>query len=148
MLDSAVVQLMALRLQRHQENAAALARFLQSRPEVAWVNHPSLPERPAHALARDQFAGRGYGAMLTSGLADAAACRRFIDRLKLISNLANLGDCKTLVIHPRSTQLVSLPDETCRELGVPDNLLRLSVGVEAVEDLQDDLVRALAKAAA
>lgn len=139
---------LALRLERHQENAAALARFLQSRPEVAWVNHPSLPERPAHAVAARQFAGRGYGAMLTFGLADAAACRRFIDGLELVSNLANLGDCKTLIIHPRSTQLVSCDDETCRALGVPGDLLRLSVGVEAVEDIQDDLAQALAKATA
>lgn len=134
---------LALRMGRHSENALAVARFLASRPEVAWVNYPGLEEHPSHDLARRQFGGRGFGGMLTFGLQDENSCLQFINSLDLIYHLANLGDCKTLVIHPYSTQFISFDERTKRQMGVGPDLLRLSVGIEAVDDICDDIGQAL-----
>jgi O-acetylhomoserine (thiol)-lyase len=134
---------LALRMERHSENALTVARFLESRPEVAWVNYPGLEAHASHALAQQQFGGRGFGGMLTFGLKDERACAQFIDHLELIYHLANLGDCKTLVIHPYSTQFVSFDERTKRQMGVGPDLLRLSVGIEAAQDICDDLGQAL-----
>ena len=134
---------LAVRMPRHQENALAAARFLKDRPEVAWVNYPGLAEHPDHTLADRQFGGRGFGGLLTFGLDDQKTCRAFIDRLELIQNLANLGDCKTLIIHPCSTQYNAFDEKTRSELGIADSLLRLSVGIEHVDDILEDIEQAL-----
>jgi O-acetylhomoserine (thiol)-lyase len=134
---------LALRMARHSENALAVARFLQSRREVAWVNYPGLETHPSHNLAQRQFGGRGFGGMLSFGLKDEKACKQFIDHLELIYHLANLGDCKTLVIHPYSTQFVSFDERTKTQMGVGPDLLRLSVGIEAADDICDDIGQAL-----
>jgi O-acetylhomoserine (thiol)-lyase len=132
-----------LRMPRHMENAAALAEFLQSRPEVAWVNYPGLSDHPCHDLAETQFAGKGFGSLMTFGLKDGSRCMEFVDNLELVSTVANLGDSKTLIIHPRSTQFVSFTDDACREIGIPGEMLRFSVGIEHAGDIRDDLARAL-----
>ena len=134
---------LALRMERHVENAMAVARYLSKRPEVTWVNYPGLEEQPFHKTAGRQFRGKGFGGMLAFGLKDQDACFQFIDSLRLIYHLANLGDCKTLVIHPYSSQYVAFDDDTRKRLSITPDLIRLSVGIEAVEDICADLGQAL-----
>jgi O-acetylhomoserine (thiol)-lyase len=119
--------------------------FLKKRPEVRWVNYPGLEDHPSYAVVRRQFGERGFGGMVAFGLEDQAACFRFIDGLNLIYHLANLGDCKTLVIHPYSSQYVSFDDATRKKLSITPDMIRLSVGIEAVEDICEDLEQALSK---
>lgn len=136
---------LALRMERHMANTVEVARFLKKLREVRWVNYPGLEDHPSYAIARRQFDDRGFGGMLTLGLKDQAACFQFIDSLNLIYHLANLGDCKTLVIHPYSSQYVSFDDATRKKLSITPDMMRLSVGIEAVEDICEDLEQALSK---
>lgn len=135
---------LALRMERHQSNAIKVAKFLTRHAKVKWVNFPGLPNSPAHEVAKAQFNGKGYGALLTFGLKDEKACFEFIRRLKLIYHLANLGDCKTLVIHPWSSQYVTFAEDVRRANGITPDMLRLSVGIEAPEDIMEDIDQALA----
>ncbi len=139
-LDTLVV-----RMERHMSNALEVAHYLESRPEVVCVNYPGLEDHPFREIAVKQFGGRGFGGMMAINLKDQAACFQFIANLQLIYNLANLGDCKTLVIHPHSSQYVSFEESTRQELSITDDLVRLSVGIEAVEDICADLGQALDK---
>jgi O-acetylhomoserine (thiol)-lyase len=134
---------LALRMERHLANTMEVARFLRKRPEVRWVNHPGLDDNPSHATALKQFKGKGFGGMLTFGLKDQAACFRFINSLRLIYHLANLGDCKSMVIHPYSSQYVSFDDATRKRLSITPDMIRFSVGIEAAEDICEDLGQAL-----
>lgn len=134
---------LALRMERHQSNAIKVADFLKRHPKVKWTNFPGLPESPAFESARRQFEGKGYGALLTFGLTDEKACFEFIRRLKLVYHLANLGDCKTLAIHPWSSQYVTFAEEARRANGITPELIRISVGIEAYEDILADLDQAL-----
>ncbi len=136
---------LVLRMERHLENAMKVATFLSRHPNVEWVNYPGLPGHPSHAIAATLFDNKGFGAMLTFGLKDERACFKMIDHLKLIYHLANLGDCKTLIIHPWSTQYVSFQDDAKYNAGVKPGLLRLSVGIEHIDDILEDLDQALAK---
>jgi O-acetylhomoserine (thiol)-lyase len=136
---------LALRMERHMANTMEVARFLKKLPAVRWVNYPGLEDHPSYAIARRQFGDRGFGGMLAFGLKDQAACFRFIDNLQLIYHLANLGDCKTLVIHPYSSQYVSFDDATRQDLSITPDMIRLSVGIEAVEDICEDLEQALSR---
>lgn len=141
------IDTLALRMERHVANAMAVARFLKARPEVAWVNYPGLTGHPGHAMADRQFGGRGFGGLLTFGLKNEEACFAFINRLKLIYHLANLGDCRTLVIHPFSTQYVSFDDAVRERLAIGPEMLRLSVGIEDANDICADIAQALEHAA-
>ncbi len=134
---------LALRMERHVENTMAVARYLRDRPEVAWVNYPGLEDHRHHETAAGQFGGRGFGGILAFGLKNQDACFQFIDNLELVYHLANLGDCKTLVIHPYSSQYVAFDEETRQQLSITPDLIRLSVGIEAVEDICEDLGRSL-----
>jgi O-acetylhomoserine (thiol)-lyase len=134
---------LALRMERHVANGLKVAEFLHRRPEVTWVNYPGLPGHPGRAIAEKQFGGGGFGGVLTFGLADQETCFRFINNLKLIYHLANLGDCKSLVIHPYSSQYLSFPEAEKRDLGVTPDLVRLSVGIEDVEDICADIAQSL-----
>jgi O-acetylhomoserine (thiol)-lyase len=134
---------LALRMERHVTNALEVAHYLEGRSEVECVNYPGLEDHPSRSTAEKQFGGKGFGGMLAFNLKDQAACFTFIDNLKLIYNLANLGDCKTLVIHPHSSQYVSFEESTRQELSITSDLIRLSVGIEAVEDICEDLGQAL-----
>jgi O-acetylhomoserine (thiol)-lyase len=136
---------LALRMERHMANALKVARFLKGHSKVHWVNYPGLDDHPGHETAIKQFAGKGFGALLTFGLASAGACRDLIDNLRLISNLANLGDAKTLILHPRSTQYITHDDDACALAGVGAEMLRLSVGIENADDICEDLEQALGK---
>jgi O-acetylhomoserine (thiol)-lyase len=137
---------LALRMERHLSNAMDVARFLQGLAEVRWVNYSGLKDHPDHNTALAQFAGKGFGGLLTFGLADQQACFRFINSLKLVSHLANIGDCKTLIIHPCSSQYVSFDEQTRDALSIRSDMLRLSVGIEAVEDICEDLAQGLSAA--
>jgi O-acetylhomoserine (thiol)-lyase len=136
---------LALRMERHLSNAMGVARFLEGRSEVRWVNYSGLEGHPDHHTALGQFAGKGFGGVLTFGLEDQGACFRFINNLKLVCHLANLGDCKTLVIHPYSTQYVAFDEQTRQGLSVRPDMIRLSVGIEAIEDICEDLAQGLSK---
>lgn len=142
------IETLSLRMQRHSDNALALARFLQDHPQVAWVRYPGLENDPAHAAARRQFR-HGFGGMVVFGIAGGrAAGERFIDRLELVSHLANVGDAKSLAIHPATTTHSQLSEADQAAAGVTPDLIRLSVGIEDLEDIREDLTRALEAAAA
>jgi len=134
---------LALRMERHMDNALEVARYLKERPEVTWANYPGSKDHPSHDIARKQFGDKGFGGMLAFGLKDQATCFKFINNLRMIYHLANLGDCKTLVIHPYSSQYVSFDDETRQNLSITADLIRLSVGIEAASDICDDLGQSL-----
>ena len=131
-----------LRMERHMDNAIKVASFLKEQPKVEWVNFPGFEEHKCHEIAKTQFNNKGFGAMLTFGLKDQDACFRLIDHLDMILNLANLGDCKTLIIHPYSSQYISFPEDLKNKLADPQ-LLRFSLGIEHVEDICNDLAQAL-----
>jgi O-acetylhomoserine (thiol)-lyase len=133
---------LGLRMERHMANAITVADFLKGHPKVKWVNFPGFSDHKSHAIAERQFGGKGFGAMLTFGLKDQAACFRFVDHLEMILNLANLGDCKSLIIHPYSSQYISFPQDLKNQLADPQ-LLRLSIGIEHVSDIINDLEQAL-----
>jgi len=136
-----------LRMERHSDNALAVARWLKDHPKVAWVNYPGLPEHPTHALAAKYHRGGRFGAILGFGVKGGAeAGRRFIDSLQLFSHLANIGDAKSLAIHPASTTHQQLTEEEQRAAGVTPDFIRLSVGIEALDDILKDLDQALAAA--
>jgi O-acetylhomoserine (thiol)-lyase len=132
-----------LRMPRHCENARAVATWLASHPAVAWVNHPSLPDHPFHALGRKYMPG-GPGAIIGFGIKGGLeAGKRFIDSLEMLSHLANIGDARTLVIHPASTTHQQLDEDQQRAAGVNPEYIRISVGIEDVEDIKDDIDQAL-----
>jgi O-acetylhomoserine (thiol)-lyase len=139
------IETLALRMERHCENALKLARFLSGHEKVRWVNYPGLEDSPYHETAERQFGGR-YGGILTFGLADRAAAFRVINSLTLVKNLANIGDAKTLVIHPASTICCDYSPEVNALMGVTEELVRVSVGIEAIEDILDDFAEALGQA--
>jgi O-acetylhomoserine (thiol)-lyase len=135
-----------LRMQRHSENAMAVAEFLQDHPAVSWVAYPGLPHHPSHALASKYLRG-GYGAVIAFGIKGGLeAGKRFIESLELFSLLANVGDAKSLVIHPASTTHQQLSPEEQEAAGVTPDLVRLSIGIEDPEDLISDLDQALNRA--
>ncbi len=134
---------LALRMERHMENCSKVAGYLRKRKVITWLNYPGLEGHPSHGTALKQFEGKGFGGMLTFGLEDQAACFKFINSLNLIYHLANLGDCKSLVIHPYSSQYVSFDEPTRESLAITPDMIRLSVGIEAVEDICEDLGQAL-----
>ncbi|HOO77310.1 MAG TPA: O-acetylhomoserine aminocarboxypropyltransferase/cysteine synthase [bacterium] len=137
------IETLPLRMARHCENALAVARYLQAHPRAAWVRYPGLEDDPSHALARKYLAGGAGGVVVFGIRGGAAAGARFIDRLRLFSHLANVGDAKSLAIHPASTTHAQLsPAERARS-GLGPDLIRLSVGIEHIDDLIEDLDRAL-----
>jgi O-acetylhomoserine (thiol)-lyase len=135
-----------LRMERHCSNALAIARFLEGHPAVSWVKYPGLASHESHANATRYLSG-GFGGVLTFGvLGGEAAARRVIQELKLFSLLANVGDAKSLVIHPWSTTHEQLSEQERVAAGVSADLIRLSIGIEDIDDLREDLDRALRRA--
>jgi O-acetylhomoserine (thiol)-lyase len=137
------VETLPLRMARHIENTHRILEFLGASDRVAWVNHPDLPAHPDHALAQQLFP-RGAGSILCFGIKGGRdAGKRFIDALRLVSHLANVGDAKTLVIHPASTTHQQLDAAALAAAGVGEDMIRLSVGLEDAEDIIEDLRQAL-----
>jgi len=142
------LETLPLRQQRHSENALAVARWLQRHPLVKWVTYPGLPDDPNHKVAA-KYLKRGFGGLVGFGInGGLEAGRRFINSLKLVSHLANIGDAKSLVIHPASTTHQQLTPAEQLETGVTPDYIRLSVGLENAEDIEADLDQALANATA
>ena len=137
------IDTLGLRMERHMSNALKVADYLTSHKKVKWVNFPGLDDHPDHATAKKMFNNKGFGAMLTFGLENQQQCFNFIDNLGMIFHLANLGDCKTLVIHPWSSQYFSFDSEVKKKLCVTPDLLRLSVGIEHPDDIINDMDQAL-----
>lgn len=138
------LETLPLRMQRHAENALAVAQYLENHEQVTWVSYPGLASHPDHELAK-KYLPKGAGAILTFGIKGGLeAGRKFIDSLKLFSILANVGDAKSLVIHPASTTHSQLTPEQRVTAGVPDELIRLSVGIEDSADIIADIEQALA----
>ncbi|MBP8980353.1 MAG: O-acetylhomoserine aminocarboxypropyltransferase/cysteine synthase, partial [Syntrophobacterales bacterium] len=141
------LETLTLRQQKHSENALAVANFLQDHPLVNWVNYPGLPGHPSHATARKYLQGY-YGALVGFGIKGGLeAGKRFIESVKLLSHLANIGDAKSLVIHPASTTHQQLTREEQEATGVTEDFVRLSIGIEDIEDIKEDIDQALSKAA-
>lgn len=140
------IETLPLRLERHGQNALTLAQWLQAHPKIAWVNYPGLKDHPSHGLAKRYFReGAGFGGILTFGVKGGLqAGKALINGVKLFSRLANVGDAKSLIIHPASTTHQQLSGAERLATGVTDDLIRLSVGLEHLEDLKADLDEALA----
>ncbi len=140
------LETLSLRMERHVANAQKVAEFLEGHPKVAWVTYPGLPSHPDHERAK-KYLPKGPGAVLGFGIKGGLeAGRRFIESLKLFSHLANIGDAKSLAIHPASTTHSQLSEEEQRRAGVTPDFIRLSVGIEDIEDILWDLDQALAAA--
>jgi O-acetylhomoserine (thiol)-lyase len=140
------LETLSLRVKQHCENALEVAKFLESHEAVSWVNYPGLENHPSHKIASKYLNG-GYGALLGFGIKGGIKeGKKFIDNVELLSHLANIGDSKTLVIHPASTTHSNLTTEEQKSTGVTPDFIRLSVGIENVEDIIADIDQALKKA--
>ena len=138
------IETLALRMERHTKNALELARHLKGHKAVAWVRYASLPDSPFYERAR-KYTPMGAGSVLTFGIKGGKdSALRFIDRVKLASHLANVGDAKTLVLHPAGTSHQQLTEEALKAAGVTQDLVRVSVGIEDINDIIWDFDQALA----
>lgn len=138
------LETLALRIERHSENALKVAQYLQQHPKVKWVNYAGLPEHPQHHLVDEYLSGQASG-ILSFGVEDGReGGTRFIDALKLFTRLVNIGDAKSLACHPATTTHRQLSPEELQKAGVSEDLVRLSVGIEHIDDLIADLEQALA----
>ena len=135
-----------VRMDRHVENALAVAKFLEEHPQVSWVNYPSLPSSRYYDLAK-KYLPKGAGGIMTFGIKGGqAAGVKFIEGAQLMSHLANVGDAKTLVIHPASTTHRQLSEEDQLKAGISPDMIRLSIGIEDIDDILWDIDQALTKA--
>ena len=142
------LETLSLRVQRHVDNALALAQWLEGHADVDYVNYAGLTSHPYHERAK-KYLTNGFGAVLTFGISGGlAAGKTFIDGVELASQLANVGDAKTLVIHPASTTHQQLSAEEQASAGVKQDMIRVSVGIEHIEDIKADFEQAFAKARA
>ncbi|MDD5169176.1 MAG: O-acetylhomoserine aminocarboxypropyltransferase/cysteine synthase [Syntrophales bacterium] len=140
------LETLTLRQKKHSENALEVARFLQDHPLVSWVNYPGLPDHPSHATAV-KYLKDHFGALVGFGIKGGLeAGKKFINSVKLLSHLANIGDAKSLVIHPASTTHQQLTREEQGATGVAEDYIRLSIGIEDAEDIKEDLDQALRSA--
>jgi O-acetylhomoserine (thiol)-lyase len=141
------LETLPLRQRQHSLNALEIARFLQVHPRVQWVNYPGLANHPSHALAV-KYLGNHFGGLVGFGIKGGLeAGKRFINSVQLLSHLANIGDAKSLVIHPASTTHQQLSDEEQAATGVTSDYIRLSIGLEDIEDIKADIDQALAQTA-
>jgi O-acetylhomoserine (thiol)-lyase len=138
------LETLSLRMERHCSNAMAVARYLENHSRIAWVRYPGLPSDPSYRLAQRYFLDGQAGGMVVFGIkGKTKQAEGFIDRLKLFSHLANVGDAKSLAIHPASTTHSQLSSEQQMAGGLPPDLIRLSVGIEDIDDILEDLEQAL-----
>lgn len=139
------LETLSLRVDRHVSNALELAQWLEQQPQVAWVNYPGLPHHPYHERAK-KYLKHGFGGVLNFGIKGGLeAGKAFINHVKLASHLANVGDAKTLVIHPASTTHQQLSDTEQLSAGVTPDLVRVSVGIEHIDDIKEDFEQAFQK---
>ncbi len=141
------LETLSLRVQRHVDNALDLAHWLDSRDDVDWVSYPGLESHPSHELA-SKYLNNGFGGVLSFGLKGGGeAGKTFINNVELASHLANVGDAKTLVIHPSSTTHQQLNEQEQLDSGVTPDMVRVSVGIEHIDDIKADFVQAFGKVA-
>ena len=141
------LETLPLRQKKHSENALAVAKFLKGHPLVSWVNYPGLPDNPNYPVA-SRYLKEGFGGLVGFGIKGGLeAGKKFIESVKLLSHLANIGDAKSLVIHPASTTHQQLSKAEQEETGVTEDYIRLSIGIEDAEDIKEDIDQALKKAA-
>ncbi|MDD0824094.1 O-acetylhomoserine aminocarboxypropyltransferase/cysteine synthase [Mannheimia sp. AT1] len=133
---------LSVRLERHCQNALKVAEFLQKHPQVSWVNYPGLADAPQHSLIERDFGGRASGLLSFGIKGGREAGAKFIDALKLVLRLVNIGDSKSLACHPATTTHSQMTDEELEAAGVTSDLIRLSVGLEHIDDILDDLSQA------
>lgn len=143
------LETLSLRAERHAQNATALARYLEESPYVSWVSYPGLESHPYHEVAK-KYLKRGFGGVLSFGVkgGGGSAGSQVVDGFRLISNLANVGDSKTLAIHPWTTTHEQLSDEEKVSSGVTDDLIRISVGTEHIDDIIADFEQSFKAASA
>jgi len=138
------IETLPLRMERHSKNGAALADWLKARPEVAWVSYIGHATHPSHALAQKYLRAGSFGSMLSFGIKGGiAAATKFVDSVKIASHLANVGDAKTLVIAPAASTHQQLTDAEKADAGVTPDHIRVSVGIEDIEDIKEDFQQAL-----
>src|SRR5690606_21972401 len=140
------IETLALRMGRICDNALKIAQYLQSHAKVSWVNYAGLADHADHALVQKYMGGRASGILNFGVKGGAAAGARFQDALQLVTRLVNIGDCKTLACHPASTTHRQLGPDELKKAGVSEDMIRLSIGIEHVDDLVADIDQALAKA--
>ena len=140
------VETLAVRMDRICDNALGIARFLAQHPAVSWVNYAGLPDHPDHALVRQYMDGRASGILTFGVKGGRAAGEKFLDALKLVIRLVNIGDARSLATHPASTTHRQLSPEELAKAGVSEDMVRLSIGIEHIEDLKADLDQALRSA--
>ena len=128
-------------MQRHNENGLALAAFLAAHPKVRHVHYPGLPTHPQHELAKRQM--RGFGGMIAFDLGSLASARRLLNAVRLLSLAESLGGVETLISHPATMTHASVPADRRAALGITDGLVRISAGIEDLDDLKEDLTQAL-----
>ncbi len=139
------LETLPLRMQRHCENASQVARYLKEHPKVEWVRYPGLPDDPSYPVA-SRYLKNGFGGMVVFGITGGLdAGQKFVDSLKLFSHLANVGDAKSLVLHPSSTSHSQLSEEQQKAGGLTPDLVRLSIGIEHIDDIKGDLDQAFAQ---
>ena len=141
------IESLPLRIERHSDNALAVARYLESHPQVTWVRYAGLESHPDHALTKRYLGGKASGILSFGIEGGKEACTRFIDALQLILRLVNIGDARSLACHPASTTHRQLAADELKAAGVSEDLVRLSIGIEHVDDLMADIKQALEKAA-
>ncbi len=140
------LETLSLRMQKHCANAIEIAKYLENHPQVGWVNYPGLESNQYYDLA-EKYLPKGQGAIFTFGLKGGIETgKKFIDSLEIFSHLANVGDAKSLVIHPASTTHSQLSEEGLKAAGVSEDMVRLSIGIEDAKDLIADLEQAINKA--
>jgi O-acetylhomoserine (thiol)-lyase len=142
------VETLAVRMDRICDNALGIARFLAEHPAVSWVNYAGLPDHPDHPLVRQYMGGRASGTLTFGVKGGRAAGEKFLDALKLVIRLVNIGDARSLATHPASTTHRQLSPEELAKAGVSEDMVRLSIGIEHIEDLKEDLDQALRSAQA
>jgi O-acetylhomoserine (thiol)-lyase len=141
------LETLALRMQRHSENAMKVSEFLQNHPAVIWVKYPGLKDSPNYSTA-SKYLKKGFGGMVVFGIKGGRKSgAAFIESLKMVSHVANVGDAKTLAIHPASTTHSQLDEKALKAAGVGEDLIRLSIGIEDYEDIIADFDGALKNAA-
>ena len=137
------IETLSLRMARHCANAMKVARFLEDHPKVEWVNYPGLDSHPDNALAK-KYLEKGFGAIITFGVKGGfESAKKVVEGVRLISHLANIGDAKTLIIHPASTTHSQISPEEQLNAGITPGMIRLSCGIEDPEDIMEDLASSL-----
>jgi O-acetylhomoserine (thiol)-lyase len=142
------IETLAVRMDRINDNTLAVARFLRAHPAVSWVNYAGLEDHPSHSLVKKYIKGKASGILTFGVKGGRSAGEKFLDALKLVIRLVNIGDARSLATHPASTTHRQLSPAELKKAGVSEDMVRLSIGIEHIDDLREDLDQALRASAA